>query len=106
MAEYTQHEKFYMWLASISEVGPKTFYYILKEFGDAASFYEAVGSGSDSLEKVSPKVRQAAQAVCSKQYIAEMVCELESKGIRAITRLSDAYPALLAKISFPPPVRM
>lgn len=104
MHQYVEQDKYWIWLASMPEVTPKTFYYILNQFGCALSFFDAVGSVSDKLEVMPEKVITAAKSTCSKQYIAELVCQLNAKGIHAVTRLSDSYPALLKNILYPPPV--
>ncbi len=104
MVEYTEQDKYWIWLASMPEVTPKTFYYILKQFGCAATFFDAVCSGSDMLDSVPQRIRDAAKTACSKQYVAEQICRLNAKGIHAVTRLSADYPALLKNISYPPPV--
>lgn len=104
MGAYTQQEKYWIWLGSMTEVGPKTFYYIMSEFGDAASFFDAVMCGSDMLELLPAKVRNAVKAACSHQYLAELIGDLKKKHIRAVTRLSAEYPPLLATIPYPPPV--
>lgn len=104
MVEYTEQDKYWIWMASMPEVTPKAFYYILKQFGCAAAFYDAVSSGSSMLESVPQRIRDAAYAACSKQYLAETICLLNTKGIHAVTRLGDDYPTLLKEISFPPPV--
>ena len=104
MVEYTEQDKYWIWMASMPEVTPKSFYYILKQFGCAAAFFDAVSSGSSTLELLPEKIRNAAKAACSKQNMAETICQLNAKGIHAVTRLSGDYPALLKDISYPPPV--
>jgi DNA processing protein len=100
---YTEQEKYWIWMASLPGIGPKAFYYILKEFGDAASFFDAVKTGGP-LGDISDDAMNAARAACSEQRVAEILSELTAKGIRAVTRLSDGYPKRLAGIAFPPPV--
>lgn len=104
MQEYTEQEKYWIWLASVSGVTPKLFYYIMKNFLDAERFFDAVDRNSALLEKVPMKAKNAIKAACSKQYIAELICGIATKGIRAVTRLSDEYPQNLARIPYPPPV--
>ena len=104
MVEYTEQDKYWIWMASMPEVTPKAFYYILKQFGCAAAFFDAVCAGNEALEAVPEKIRNVAKAACSKQYLAEAICQLNAKSIRAVTRLSDEYPTLLKDIAYPPPV--
>jgi DNA processing protein len=100
---YTEQEKYWIWMASMPVIGPKAFYYILKEFGDAGTFFDAVKTGS-ALENISADAARTARAYCSEQRVAEIVSELAAKGITAITRLSGEYPERLAGLQFPPPV--
>lgn len=103
MPPYTEQEKHWIWMAHMPEIGPKAFYYILKEFGDAVAFFDAVKNGN-ALENIPPEAAKAAKASCSEQRVAEILAELNAKGITAVTRLSDEYPERLARIQFPPPV--
>ena len=102
MQGYSEQEKYWIWLGSVTS--PKLFYYIMKEFGDAERFFDAVDTGSEMLNRIPEKALAAIRSACSKQRVAEAVCELAGKSIRAVTRLSDEYPVLLTEISYPPPV--
>ena len=104
MHTYSEQEKYWIWLKSVPEVTPKLFYYILQEFGDAACFFDTVHGGSDLLGRIPGKALCALKAACSQARVAEIVCGLNMKDIRAVTRLSDAYPNALARIPYPPPV--
>lgn len=97
-------KKYWIWLNSVKEVTSKLFYNIMKEFLDAERFFDAVQKDSELLEKIPEKALRAIKAACSKQHVAELVCELSSKGIHAVTRLCEQYPKALAKIPYPPPV--
>lgn len=99
-----EEKKYWVWLASLPGIGAKTFYQILKSFGSAAHFFDAVDNGSDRLESVPAELLMGARAACSKQRVAELGCMLEQKNICAVTRLCDAYPQPLVRIGWPPPV--
>ncbi len=101
--QYTEQEKYWIWMISAG-VAPKTFYYIMKEFGGADSFFDAVKNGSPLLDNIPAEAVSASKAACSEQRAAEIIAELGQKGIIAVTRLSGDYPALLAQIPYPPPV--
>jgi DNA processing protein len=101
---YTEEQKHWIWLASLPGIGAKTFYRLLKAYGSAADFYDAVAAGRIEADKIPPDVMAAAKAACSKARAAEILAELESKSIHVITRLDDIYPAQLAAIPWPPPV--
>ena len=97
-------EKYWIVLASATEVTPKLFYNIIKQYGCAEAFADAVRMESSSLDTLPPNAVRAARAVLSDARIAEAVSELHVKGIRAVTRLNEEYPKALAEIQYPPPV--
>ena len=101
---YSEEEKYWIAAACTGEVTPKLFYYIMQQYGCAAAFFDAVRCGSDTLEHLPKKAVDAARAACSDAYVAETVSGLVRHGIRAVTRLSDEYPPMLAAIDYPPPV--
>ncbi len=103
MNGYTEEEKYWIWVASLG-LGAKSFYQVLRLFGSAAAFFDAVKSDSDSLQTLPAETLRLAHAACSDQRITEVLCELSSKDIYALTRLSDGYPEPLASIPWPPPV--
>ncbi len=104
MQQYSQEQKCWIWLSSLTESSPKNFYNILKVFGSAEDFFGAVVSSSELLCEVPDKLLSSAKAYASKQYLAEMLCLLNEKGINVLTRLDDEYPKLLCSIKSPPPV--
>lgn len=100
-----QNEKnHWVWMASLPGIGAKAFYQILKTFGGASRFFDAVRRGSALLDSVPAELLSSARAACSVQRAAELVCALKDGGIRAVTRLCEDYPAPLARITWPPPV--
>ncbi len=102
MQNYTEQEKYWISMASLN-LGAKTFYYILKEFGCAEGFFEAV-KNDGCIESMPADALRAAKAACSQQRVAEILWELSTRGISVITRLSDDYPKALLSIPYPPPV--
>jgi DNA processing protein len=103
MNSYAEEEKFWIWLASLG-LGAKPFYQTLRLFGSAAAFFDAVKNDSDMLLNLPDETVRLARVACSEQRIAELLCELSSKDIFALTRLSADYPEPLATIPWPPPV--
>ena len=104
MQNSSEQEKYWIWLKSVKEVTPKLFYYIMREFLDAERFFDAVNKNSSALSVVPEKALASLKAVCSRQYIVELICEMRLKNIHTVTRLSEDYPQQLAKIPYPPPV--
>ena len=62
MRQYSHEQKHWIWLGSIAEAAPKTFYSILKVFGSAEAFFDAVSSGGD-IGEVPEKVRTSCKGV-------------------------------------------
>lgn len=104
MGEYSEQDRYWIWLGSIQEITPKLFYYILKEFGCPECLFDAVQSSSEQLDKLPQKALSRLSAACSTQYITELICEMNVKDVHAVTRLCNDYPKHLAKIPYPPPV--
>ena len=103
MNGYSEEEKYWIWLASLG-LGAKATYQALRRCGSAQSFFDAVKNGSAVREGLPIDTLRPAEAACSYQRVAEIISELASKNIYALTRLNAGYPARLASIPWPPPV--
>ncbi len=101
---YFEERKYWIWLASLPGMGAKTFYRLLKEYGIAADFFDAAAKGQILAGTALKELTAAAMAACSGERVAELLAEMASKNIHAITRLDEDYPARLAAIPWPPPV--
>lgn len=101
---YNEQQKYWIWLASLPGMGAKTFYRLLKEYGSAAVFYEAMKEGRADAEGLPPDLMKAARAAASHARVSELLAELSGKNISVITRLDGSYPARLAGIPWPPTV--
>jgi DNA processing protein len=99
-----QEKSFWIWMASLPGMGAKTFYALLKEYGSAADFFNAVSAGNVPAGLAPTEVMAAASSACSHARVTEILAELSAKRITAITRLDDDYPPRLAEIPWPPPV--
>ncbi len=103
MNGYSEEETYWIWLASLG-LGAKATYQALRTCGSASAFFDAVKNGSAVLDGLPADTVRPAEAACSLQRTAEILSELTSKNIYALTRLSADYPARLASIPWPPPV--
>jgi DNA processing protein len=99
-----QNHAYWVWLSSISEVTPKLYYQILREYGAPERFFAALEGGGALPDFLPEKAKSALRAACSRPRAAEAAHELELRGIRAVTRLDDEYPAALCALEYPPPV--
>jgi len=104
MQNYTEEEKYWIWLSYVPDIAPKLFYHIMKDFGDAQSFFDAVKNDSALLESLPAKFVCSAKEASTEQRAAEIIAELNARGIFALTRLLDEYPQMLTQIPYPPPV--
>jgi DNA processing protein len=99
--ELSVMEQYWIWLSSVDGIGPRRFYQLLSLYEDARDVWEKMG---DPGMRFLPQNAQAAlRAARSERYFYELFARLESKGIRAITRLSDDYPKRLLQTVDPPP---
>ena len=87
-----QEKSFWIWMASLPGMGAKTFYALLKEYGSAADFFNAVSAGNVPAGLAPTEVMAAASSACSHARVTEILAELSAKRITAITRLDDDYP--------------
>lgn len=103
MNGYTEEEKHWIWLASLG-LNAKAFFQALRTFGSAADFFNAVKNDSADLAALPAEMRSLARSACSHQRMAEVLAELSTKKIYALTMLSADYPSSLKSIPWPPPV--
>lgn len=103
MNGYSEEEKYWIWMASLG-LGAKAYYQAIKAAGSAACFFDAVAGNVDAIQDLPAETLRLARAACSQQRVAEVLCELSTKNIYALTRLSADYPAPLGAIPWPPPV--
>jgi len=93
-------DQYWVWLGSIEGIGPKRFYQLISYYEDARAVWDNIGdSGMDFLPaQVCRNLKEAR----NEAYFYTLFARLEKLGMRAVTRLSDDYPALLSDIYDPP----
>ncbi len=101
---FTEEQKYWIWMASLPGMGAKTFYRLLKSYGNAANFFDAAAGDKAEAGDVPPELMKAAKVAASHARVSELLAELAAKDIGVITRLDKGYPARLAGIPWPPPV--
>ena len=104
--EYTAMEQYWVWLTSVEGLGPKRFYQLLSLYEDARSVWDALGgilTPPDIASTVGPVVMERLRAARDERYFYRLFDRLERGGIRAVSRLSEAYPPALTGIYDPPP---
>ena len=103
--EYTPMEQYWIWLSSVEGIGPKRFYQLLTLYEDARSVWDAL-SGiliPPDMKALGPATLEKLRAARDERYFYQLFERLEQLNIRAVTRLSDGYPAALSTIYDPPP---
>ncbi len=99
-----QPNAYWVWLSSIPEITPKLYYQLLREYGSPKRFFAALEGGGETPGFLPEKARAALCAAASERRVAEVVHDMESRGIRAVSRLDAEYPASLEILEYPPPV--
>ncbi|MBR6890744.1 MAG: DNA-processing protein DprA [Clostridia bacterium] len=103
--DYTAMEQYWVWLSSVEGIGPKRFYRLISLYEDARNVWDALGGllTPPDMRALGPVTLNHLRAARSEEYFYRLFDRLEQGGIRAVTRLSDAYPAALTSIYDPPP---
>ncbi len=103
--EYTAMEQYWVWLSSVEGIGPKRFYQLLSLYEDARQVWDALGGilTPPDMQIIGPAALQSLKQARSAEYFYRLFDRLERLGIRAVTRLSEAYPPMLTDIYDPPP---
>ncbi len=94
-------EQYWIWLSSVEGIRPKRFYRLLSEFGDARGVWDNAREGNMAF--LGAKALRNLRAARGEEYFFRVFADLERAGVRALTRLSDEYPASLTSIYDPPP---
>lgn len=99
--EYSPMDQYWIWLSSVEGLGVKKFYALLSEYEDARSVWDNVGPQMSFIGKSAYTALVQAR---SERYLYSLFDRLERLNVAAVSRLNDAYPALLGDIYDPPPV--
>ena len=103
--EYTAMEQYWIWLGSVEGIGTKRFYRLIALYEDARSVWDALGGPMTppDMAFLGPAALGKLRAARDEAAFYRLFEQLEKKDIRAVTRLSDAYPPALTDIYDPPP---
>ena len=101
--EHTGQDRLWIWLSSVAGMDAQTFYTLIARFGDGEAVLFAK-SDDPRLDSLPGSVRRGLQNAQKDAYIDALFTTLETKGIRAVSRLDADYPAPLHDILLPPPV--
>ena len=103
--EYSVMEQYWIWLSSVENIGAKRFYRLLSIYEDARAVWDALGATTppEALRFLGQKALKSLREARSEAQFYRLFDQLERKDIRAVTRLSEDYPAALTSIYDPPP---
>ena len=98
-------DQYWIWLSGVEGIGPKRFYQLMSIYEDARAVWDALGASVVPREMgfLGRPVIKALREARDEAYFYRLFDQLDKKGIRAITRLSEDYPADLTGIYDPPP---
>ena len=97
--EYSESERYWIWLSSLPGMSARRFYKILAVCGDAQAVFDRPGDFKNLFDD-----RLYEELVASKNAggADKVVEEIEKAGVTAITRASEGYPESLMHIGDPP----
>ena len=98
--EYSAMEQYWIWLSSVEGIGVKRFYQLLSVFEDPRTVWDNVGV--PEMGFLGQKTLANLRAARDERYFYGVFDALERADCRAITKISDGYPSLLAQIYDPP----
>ena len=103
--DYTVMEQYWIWLSGVEGIGAKRFYQLLSVYEDPRAVWDALGEpgAPESMRFLGRKAMGALRAARSEAAFYRTFDQLDRKGIRAVTRISEGYPAMLTGIFDPPP---
>ena len=103
--DYGIMDQYWIWLSGVEGIGPKRFYQLLSIYQDARAVWDALGASVVPKEMgfLGRPVVKALREARDEAYFYRLFDQLDKKGIRAVTRLSEDYPADLTSIYDPPP---
>ena len=94
-------EQYWIWLSSVDGIGPRRFYQLISIYEDARAVWDNVGD--EQMRFLGSAALRSLKAARCEKYFYDLFASIEKDGMRALTRLSDAYPPQLSAIFDPPP---
>ena len=99
--EYSVMEQYWIWLSSVDGIGPRRFYRLLSQYGDARAVWDNVGDADMAF--LGPKALKSLREARTEACFFRLFTHMERAGMRAVPRISEDYPAALNEIHDPPP---
>ena len=96
---YSDRQRYWIWLSSIPGIGPKTFLWLMEEYGEAKYVWEQLILAKRMLP--AETFKQLAKAR-TEEYMDSLFVKMEEEGITALTMEDEAYPERLRRIERAP----
>ncbi len=93
-------EQYWIWLSGVEGIGIRRFYRLLSEYGDARAVWDSIGD--PGMAFLGARALENLRAARTEERFFRVFSELERLNMRAIPRISEAYPASLHEIFDPP----
>ena len=102
---YTAMEQYWIWLSSVEGIGPKRFYQLLSLFEDPRNVWDSLSNPNNltAMKFLGSSTVQNLRNARNEGYFYRLFESLERLKIRAVSRISEGYPAALTNIYDPPP---
>lgn len=100
MMDYSDRQRYWIWLSSIQGMEGRPFQRLLEEYGEAEYVWNQLIVARRIL---SPTVFARLERARTNEYMDELMQSMERSGIRAVTKLDEEYPDRLRSIEDAPP---
>ncbi len=99
MTEYTEQNKYWIWLSSVEGIGSKNFFRLTDAYGEPKAVWEQLVLAEKLL---TPAVFRHLSEARNEEYMESLFTKMEEAGIVAVTQLDDRYPDRLRSIADAP----
>ena len=84
-------EQYWIWLSSVEGIGPRRFYRLLSQFGDARAVWDRVGD--QGMDFLGPKALRSLREARTEEFFFRLFAGMERAGMRAVAvRCEDPRP--------------
>ena len=99
--EYTESERYWIWLSSVEGIGVKRFHQLMTVFGEPREVWDNLGA--PEMRFLGKKALESLRAARNGEALDQLFERLERADTRAIPFIHPDYPARLAEIYDYPP---
>ncbi|MBZ4666777.1 DNA-processing protein DprA [Mahella sp.] len=100
----TSEELHWIWLSSITGIGPNRFYALIEALGSASDVWAALSSPyNPDVEGMGTQLWNILRQYRDEKYVEKLVADIEKNGIDVLISTSPDYPKNLKETYNPPP---